>query len=491
MNEKNHKNGLRARDLAKLAGVSPATIKHYVNEGLIPKPLKTGKTMAYYDEACVARIKLIKKLQKEKFLPLDVIKRALDSGSAYEEELELGQAILKSHRHPKDTKQVSEGRIEKHTGYPLNKIRLLEQQSIVLPTIRDGGKYYDAIDCGIIEIMKRREELGLPFDHSIETIKLYRDAMLDAVEGDIRLFAQQILGDVSTKQAVKFLTEVDDLLDNFVVLTRQKMLRQFSQTAIAQMNELSKSIDILSLFPVEGIELPDSPPEDSTGMVIYFFCRGEYDSILNLVDGFSKTKKTPNIEAASIVAHLLKGDSASALQVVERSIPKPTRRPLLNAVAALSYMFSVGEASGFSTPMSLVKRGLAYLKRIEIARDKEGLEGLFSFYVCGAIYTMLPDMFDTCETGIGMLEEVRKALLNDRVPKDLLPLWVSRTLEYETLPAIEVRVNRFLAEGYLRGSNYANAQECLGRIIEIADVDDKHSQWARMKKVETGEKRRS
>ncbi len=491
MNKKNNKNGLRAGELAKLAGVSPPTIKHYVNEGLIPKPVKTGKTMAYYDEACVDRIKLIKKLQKEKFLPLDVIKRALDSGSAYEEELELGQAILKSHRHPKDTKHISEGRIEKHTGYPLNKIRLLEQQSIVLPTIQEDGKYYDAIDCSIIEIMRRREELGLPFDHSIETIKLYRDAIKDAVEGDINLFAQQILGDISTKQAVKFLTEVDDLLDNFIVLMRQKMLRRFSQSAIAQMNELSKSFANLSPFPLEGSEMPDSPPEDPIQTIIYFFCKGEYDSIIDIIEQFSETKTSSNIKAASIVAHLLKGNSASALQVVERSIPKPTRQPLLNAVAALSYMFSVGEARGFSTPMSLVKRGLAYLKRIEITREKEGLEGLFSFYVCGAIYTMLPDMFDTRETGIGMLEEVRKALLNDRVPEDRLPFWVSKTLDYEILPAIEVRVNRFLAEGYLHSNKYADAQECLGRIIEIADVDDKHSQWARMKKVETGEKRRS
>jgi len=481
---------LRAGQLAKLAGVSLPTIKHYVNEGLIPKPIKTGKTMAYYDEACIDRIKLIKKLQKEKFLPLDVIKRALDSGSAYEEELELGQAILKSYKLPQDTRPISERRIEKHTSYPINKIHLLEQQNIVLPTIREGGKYYDAIDCSIIEIMKRREKLGLPFDHSIETIKLYRDAMQNAVEGDIRLFAQQILGDISTKQAVKFMTEVDDLLDNFVVLIRQKMLRRFSQSALTQMNELTDNLDTLSFLPIEGTELPDTPPDDPPHQIIFSFCKSEYDSVLSRIENLSGEKNKPPHIAASVFADLLHGNVESALRTVEQRIPKPTTRTLTNTAAALAYFFSVGEATGFSDPIAFVKRGLAYLRRIEATHETDSLTKLFSQYVCGAIYTMLPDIFDSREAGIRMLLKVRKSLQNGKSIKRGLPEWLSRTLEHEIFPTVEVRVNRFLAEGYLRDGDYATAQQCLGRIIEITDVDDEHSQWARMKKVETGEKRR-
>ena len=60
---------LRIGQLANMAGVSAPTIKHYVKEGLLPRPVKTSRNMAYYDESCVERINLIKRIQKERFLP--------------------------------------------------------------------------------------------------------------------------------------------------------------------------------------------------------------------------------------------------------------------------------------------------------------------------------------------------------------------------------------------------------------------------------------
>jgi hypothetical protein len=286
------------------------------------------------------------------------------------------------------------------------------------------------------------------------------------------------------------MTEVDDLLDNFVVLIRQKMLRQFSQSALTQMNELTDNLGTLSFLPIEGTELPDTPPEDPFHQIIFLFCTGEYDSALKFIESLPPGKSTPSYVAASIFVCLLSSDFESALRITEQQIPKPTTRTLTNTAAALSYFFSVGEATGFSDPIAFVKRGLAYLKHIETARESNALAKLFSHYVCGAIYSVLPDIFDSREAGIRMLLKVRKSLQNGKPIKRGLPEWLSRALEHEILPAVEVRVNRFLAEGYLRSGKYANAQECLGRIIEIADVDDEHSQWARLKKVETGEKRR-
>jgi len=477
---------LRAGQVAKRAGVSTATIKHYVNEGLIPKPLKTGKTMAYYDETCVDRIKLIKKLQKEKFLPLDVIKRVLDSGTAYEEELELGQAILKSYKMPSDTRLIGEARIERHTRYPLEKIRVLEKEGLILPAVRDGVKQYDAIDCSIIEMVKRREELGLPFDHSIETIRLYRDAIRQAVKGDMRLFARNLLGDASAKQTIKFLTEVDDTLDNFMVLIRQKMLRSLSEAALAQMNDLPARLAALSFLPVQGKELPEAPPEDMDVRIIYLFLTGAYDSVIAYIEDASREHTKPLHAAASILANLLRGDSEAALRITEQRIPKPTARALDNAAAGLAYMFSVGEASGFSGPMFLIKKALGYFRRIETSRRDEGLIGLLCRYICGAVYTMLPDILDTCETGVQLLTSIEKTTANRKAKKGELPGWLARTLDYELLPAIDVRVNRFLAECFLRQGYRDKARESLLRIIESTDAEDEHSQWARMKRLETG-----
>jgi DNA-binding transcriptional MerR regulator len=71
---------LKISEIAERAGVPVATVRHYVREGLLPEPVKTSRNMAYYPPEFVERIRLIKQLQEERFLPLKVIRELLDSG---------------------------------------------------------------------------------------------------------------------------------------------------------------------------------------------------------------------------------------------------------------------------------------------------------------------------------------------------------------------------------------------------------------------------
>ncbi len=66
------------RDVMQRTGLSRQAIHFYVEEGLVERPVKTGKTMGYYSEGHVERILLIKKLQEEHFLPLKAIRAMLD-----------------------------------------------------------------------------------------------------------------------------------------------------------------------------------------------------------------------------------------------------------------------------------------------------------------------------------------------------------------------------------------------------------------------------
>src|SRR3954447_1531713 len=69
---------LRMGELARASGVSAATIKHYLREGLLPEPVKTSRNMAYYPADFVERIRMIKQLQEERYMPLRVIKDLLE-----------------------------------------------------------------------------------------------------------------------------------------------------------------------------------------------------------------------------------------------------------------------------------------------------------------------------------------------------------------------------------------------------------------------------
>lgn len=68
----------RMKDLCELTGLPRQAIHFYIQQGLLPQGKKTGRNMAWYGTEHVARLKLIKKLQHERFLPLKAIKALLD-----------------------------------------------------------------------------------------------------------------------------------------------------------------------------------------------------------------------------------------------------------------------------------------------------------------------------------------------------------------------------------------------------------------------------
>jgi len=78
---------LKISELAERAEVPVATVRHYLREGLLPEPVKTSRNMAYYPPEFVERIRTIKRLQEERFMPLRVIKDTLLAERASEAEL--------------------------------------------------------------------------------------------------------------------------------------------------------------------------------------------------------------------------------------------------------------------------------------------------------------------------------------------------------------------------------------------------------------------
>lgn len=67
------------RDLEKASGVGRETIRFYIREGLLPEPDKTSPNSARYADGHVTRLKAIKRLQEERFLPLAVIRTLLEA----------------------------------------------------------------------------------------------------------------------------------------------------------------------------------------------------------------------------------------------------------------------------------------------------------------------------------------------------------------------------------------------------------------------------
>lgn len=71
-----HTTEWKLQDLATAAGVSPRTVRYYVQRGLLPSPAFRGPDTAYGPQHLL-RLRAIRVLQQA-HLPLDVIQRLLD-----------------------------------------------------------------------------------------------------------------------------------------------------------------------------------------------------------------------------------------------------------------------------------------------------------------------------------------------------------------------------------------------------------------------------
>lgn len=81
----------KLEELAQAAGVSPRTVRYYVQRGLLPGPKFRGRDTVY-DEEHLTRLRSIRRMQ-EQFLPLDAIQAELARGGT-------GAAVAGPYRAP-------------------------------------------------------------------------------------------------------------------------------------------------------------------------------------------------------------------------------------------------------------------------------------------------------------------------------------------------------------------------------------------------------
>jgi DNA-binding transcriptional MerR regulator len=70
------------KDLCAETGLSRQAIHFYIQNGLLPEGSKTGKNMAWYGHEHVDRLRLIRRLQEERMLPLKAIRALLAGDTA-------------------------------------------------------------------------------------------------------------------------------------------------------------------------------------------------------------------------------------------------------------------------------------------------------------------------------------------------------------------------------------------------------------------------
>lgn len=150
--------GLKMQKLVKATGVPKSTILHYLHAGLLPRPVKTGRNMAYYDPVCVERIHFIKLMQRKHRLNLAAIKDLLaeaQNGREVTALMELNAAIF---GWLEDREFLDEAAFCQVTGLSREQVHSLMATRLLLPLERDR---FDQEDVAVGRILKSGLDQGL------------------------------------------------------------------------------------------------------------------------------------------------------------------------------------------------------------------------------------------------------------------------------------------------------------------------------------------
>jgi DNA-binding transcriptional MerR regulator len=174
--------GLRMKELAEATGLPKSAILHYVAQGLLPEPIRTGPNMAYYDPSCIERIRFIKTMQSRYAFPLGKIKTILarkDEGKDAAALIELSETIFGS----VDGAPLDEAAFRDATGLSSRQIEALIKNGLLLPL--EEGRYNEQ-DVAI----GRSYAQGLALGIKVSDMAFYAVAAKRIVDEEMRLRAR-------------------------------------------------------------------------------------------------------------------------------------------------------------------------------------------------------------------------------------------------------------------------------------------------------------
>jgi DNA-binding transcriptional MerR regulator len=213
---------LKMSELAEASGVSAGTIKHYLREGLLPEPVKTSRNMAYYPADFVDRIRLIKQLQEERFMPLKVIKGMLDEDPDRAKALvELEDRILERALAGEE-KRTSAAEVRRRYDMPQEVLGRLEELGILSPNSRG----YSPSDVKVVEAISRFRAGG--YDERIgftvyDTLR-YKRALQELVKEEVSVIMERLAGEMEPDSVVDLIEAGSAPLQDLIAALHSKLL---------------------------------------------------------------------------------------------------------------------------------------------------------------------------------------------------------------------------------------------------------------------------
>ena len=229
----------KMKDLCERTGLPRQVIHFYIQQGLVPEGHKTGRNMAYYGDEHVERVRLVRKLQHERFLPLKAIRALLEERDEAFSPAQLQQLRdVRGHLSPslrpsiENPATVDVDEVLARVGLLRDDLDgLVEVGILATVTDDDGRTLISGDDAWILEMWADVRSAGFTRElgFSSRDLRIYEQAIATMFQGEAQLLAGR-LANIAPEHAAQMVERVLPLIHAFLARYHVARARGFLST---------------------------------------------------------------------------------------------------------------------------------------------------------------------------------------------------------------------------------------------------------------------
>ncbi|MCB0219984.1 MAG: MerR family transcriptional regulator [Chrysiogenetes bacterium] len=418
------KKQFKLSELADAAGVAGKTIHYYLRAGILPPPRKVREKLALYDENHLKLLELVRKLQKEKKLPLAFIAQLFKQGNYDAQALELSLVADMFER-------ATEGK-----GFLPPSVGVLATEPAAEVEIPEDLQKYLA-EAGLISaiegplsgeerkiawIVSTAHSKGLPVEFFVDLL----NPIEAVVTKESKALIHTIDGDASFREVVGRLGEIDSLINRFLEAAKTRALRLHFERAYEEgplsVEKLRKKIYIPSEAFLEKHAIPSQIEEIETQLrdgdakqrrdlqlrlAEAYLAIGRYEEGAEQATRILKNDKyDSDAMLLKTVADTFLNRTDEAVQMAAKAHKVAPHDARTTAYAAIANLMQAARVGGVISPAQWLNKSLQLFQeslRLTPRRLKDRLEILL---MKGRAYTILPAPLNQVDEGIGALRDL-------------------------------------------------------------------------------------
>lgn len=216
------------RDVCARTGLARSTIHHYIREGILPQPERTGRNTAFYDEDFVRRAQLVRALQEKTRMPLAEIRETLNGMSDETVgQIDPDRFAGMARRITDSLRLATEQPVARADLLAMTGLRAAELDGMAKVGLIDDTDPVEPLDVRIVLALVRIREAGATveagFAGSPQIIKSYRKHLNDLAKAEAREMVR-LMRSLSRMDLDRFLEQTVDPLGDLVAAVHRKAL---------------------------------------------------------------------------------------------------------------------------------------------------------------------------------------------------------------------------------------------------------------------------